>query len=175
MTRLSPSEADRGEKERIIIGKVGAPHGIRGVLRIHPLTDFAERFDGLKEIMVGDERLHVESVQHHKQVLLMKFREYPSREEAARLTGRFLTVERREAAPLAEGEYYTFDILGLEAVSPDGTKLGIVKNVLRTGSNDVYVISGEGGKELLVPALKKVVKEIDVAGGRMVVDMMEEE
>ena len=175
MTRLSLSEADRSEGKRIIIGKVGAPHGIRGELRIHPLTDFMERFDGLKEVMVGDEFLHVESVKHHKQILLMKFREYPAREDAARLTGRLLTVDRRDAASLSEGEFYTFDILGLETFSVDGVRLGIVKNVLRTGSNDVYVVCDEDGREILVPALKKVVKEIDVAGGRMIVKMMEEE
>ena len=175
MTRLSLSEADSAKKKRVIIGKVGAPHGIRGELRIHPLTDFAERFDGLKEVMVGDESLHVESLKHHRQILLMKFREYPTREDAARLTGRFLTVDRGEAAPLAEGEYYTFDILGLEVFSLEGTRLGAVRNVLRTGSNDVYVVCDENGGETLVPALKKVVKEIDVAGGRMVVDMMKEE
>lgn len=171
MTRLSPSEA---EERRITIGKVGAPHGIRGELRIQPLTDFLDRFDELQEVMVGEELLHVESVKHHKHLLLMKFREYPVREEAMQLTGRLLTVSRREAAPLSEGEYYTFDIIGLEVRDPEGKRLGRVENVLRTGSNDVYAVRTDEGGEILVPALKRVVKEIDVAGGRMIVDMMED-
>ena len=175
MTRLSPSAADSGTDNRIVIGKAGAPHGIHGELRIQPLTDFADRFDGLKEVMVGKELLHVESVKHHKKFVLMKFREYPVREEAMRLTGQLLTVDRSEAAPLAEGEYYTFDIIGLEVFDMEGRTLGHVENVLRTGSNDVYAVKNGDGKEILVPALKKVVKEIDISGGRMVVDMLEDE
>ena len=90
------------------------------------------------------------------------------------LTGKLLTVDRSEAAPLQEGEYYTFDIIGLTVYDMDGKELGKVENVLRTGSNDVYQARRTDGGELLIPALKAVVKEIDVPGSRMVVDMPEE-
>lgn len=170
MTRLSPSAA----KKRVTIGKVGAAHGIHGEMRIIPLTDFTDRFATMKEVMVGDELLHITSCKYHKQYVLMKFKEYPIREEAMRLTGKLLTVDRSEAAPLSEGEYYTFDIVGLTVYDIDGKELGQVENVLRTGSNDVYQTRRLDGGELLIPALKAVVKEIDVAGGRMVVDMPEE-
>lgn len=143
-------------------------------MRIIPLTDFTERFAQMKEVMVGNELLHIESCKYHKQYVLMKFREYPVREDAMRLTGRLLTVDRSEAVPLEEGEYYTFDIIGLTVYDMDGRELGCVENVLRTGSNDVYQTRRTDGGELLIPALKAVVKEIDVAGGRMVVDMPEE-
>lgn len=158
-------------KGRITIGRVGAPQGIHGEMRVVPLTDFTERFDGLQEVMVGDELLHVESVRYHKQFVLMKFREYPVREDARQLTGRLLTVDRSEAAPLGEGEYYTFDIIGLKVFNPAGTELGVVENVLRTGANDVYQTRGVDGREILIPALKAVVKVIDVPGGRMVVEL----
>lgn len=171
MTRLSPSAA---KKKRVTIGKVGAAHGIHGEMRIIPLTDFTERFASMKEVMVGDELLHIESCKYHKQYVLMKFREYPIREDAMRLTGKLLTVDRSEAAPLAEGEYYTFDIIGLTVYDVKGKELGRVENVLRTGSNDVYQARRLDGGELLIPALKAVVKEIDIAGGRMVIDMPEE-
>ena len=156
------------------IGKVGAVHGIHGELRIIPLTDFIERFETMTEVMVGDELLHIESCRYHKQDVLMKFREYPVREDAMRLTGRLLTVDRSEAAPLEDGEFYTFDIIGLTVYDVEGTELGTVENVLRTGSNDVYQTRLTTGGELLIPALKAVVKEIDIKGGRMVVDMPEE-
>ena len=156
------------------IGKVGAVHGIHGELRIIPLTDFIERFETMTEVMVGDELLHIESCRYHKQDVLMKFREYPVREDAMRLTGRLLTVDRSEAAPLDDGEFYTFDIIGLTVYDVEGTELGTVENVLRTGSNDVYQTRLTTGGELLIPALKAVVKEIDIKGGRMVVDMPEE-
>ena len=176
MIRLSRS-ADKNRhqppKGRITIGRVGAPQGIHGEMRVIPLTDFAERFDGLKEVMVGDEMLHIESLRYHKQFVLMKFREYPVREDAMALTGRLLTVDRSEAAPLGDGEFYTFDIIGLHVFDADGQELGVVENVLRTGSNDVYQARGVDGRELLIPALKAVVKEIDVKGGRMVVELPE--
>ena len=123
--------------------------------------------------MVGDELLHVESVRYHKQFVLMKFREYAVREDARALTGRLLTVAREDAAPLGPGEFYTFDIIGLHVFDMEGAELGVVENVLRTGSNDVYQARGKDGKELLIPALKAVVKEIDVKGGRMTVELPE--
>ena len=158
-------------KGRITIGRVGAPQGVRGELRIIPLTDFQERFEGMKEVLVGDELFHIESLRYHKQFVLMKFHEIPTREAAAALTGRLLTVDRSEAAPLGDGEFYTFDIIGLHVFDADGKELGIVENVLRTGSNDVYQGRGKDGREFLIPALKAVVREIDVKGGRMVVEL----
>ena len=111
MTKLSPFAAKKNkrDKNRVTIGKVGAPHGIHGEMRIIPLTDFVERFETMKEVMVGSEMLHIESCKYHKQYVLMKFQEYPVREAAMSLTGKLLTVDRSDAAPLQEGEYYTFD------------------------------------------------------------------
>ena len=169
MTRLSPSVPD----ERIVIGRVGAAHGIQGDLRIIPLTDFPERFAALREIMVGDELLHVERVKPQGKNVLMRFREYAVREEAQKLTGRLLTVARADASPLDEGEYYVFDIVGLTVYDEANHELGTVENVIRTGSNDVYAVRAEDGREILVPALRTAVLAIDVAGGRMTVRLPE--
>ena len=165
---MSPSVPDAGNV-RIVIGRVGAAHGIRGELRIIPLTDFPERFAALREVMVGDELLHIESVKPQGKNFLIRFREYAVREEAQRLTGRLLTVARAEAAPLDEGEYYVFDIVGLTVYDEEDNELGTVENVLKTGSNDVYAVRSEDGREILIPALRSVVREIDVPGGRMTV------
>lgn len=170
MTKSSPSGAER----RITIGRLGAPHGIHGEVRVIPLTDFSDRFEKLKEVMAGDELLHVEGMRYHKQFILLRFREYPKREDVEGLNGRLLTVPRSEAMPLEEGEYYAFDIIGLEAVTPDGKLLGRVEQVLRTGSNDVYAVRGTDGRELLIPALKRVVKEINLEAGRLVAELPEE-
>ena len=169
MTRLSPSVPDG----RIVIGRVGAAHGIHGDLRIIPLTDFPERFSALREVMVGDELLHVAHVKSQGKNFLMRFREYTVREDAQRLTGRLLTVARAEAAPLDEGEYYVFDIVGLTVYDEEDNELGSVENVLRTGSNDVYAVRSEDGRELLIPALRAVVQSIDLPGGRMTVRLPE--
>mgnify|MGYP000880402705 CR=1 FL=1 len=169
MTRLSPSVPDG----RIVIGRVGAAHGIHGDLRIIPLTDFPERFSALREVMVGDELLHIDQMKPQGKNILMRFREYGVREEAQRLTGRLLTVAREEAAPLDEGEYYVFDIVGLTVYDEEDNELGSVENVLRTGSNDVYAVRSEDGRELLIPALRAVVQSIDVPSGRMTVRLPE--
>jgi len=170
MTKSLQSAADR-----VIIGRIGAPHGVSGELRVSPLTDFPDRFEELEEVFAGDELLHVDSVRYFKKSVLLKFREYQVREEAAKLTGKALTVDRSQAAPLDEGEYYAFDIIGLHVFDGDGTELGTVTDVLKTGSNDVYLTRRkDGGPDILVPALKSVVHEIDLAGGRMVVKLPEE-
>ena len=169
MTRLSPFVPDG----RIVIGRVGAAHGIQGDLRIIPLTDFPERFDALRGVMVGDELLHVERVKPQGKNVLMRFREYAVREEAQKLTGRLLTVARADAAPLDEGEYYVFDIVGLTVCDEENNELGTVENVIRTGSNDVYAVRAEDGREILIPALRTAVLAIDVPGGRMTVRLPE--
>ena len=146
----------------IIIGKVGAPRGLDGTLKIIPLTDFAGRFDGLTKISVGGKIFCVESVKHIGGQLFMKFADVDSRELAKTLTNKFLTVDRENAAPLAEGEYYTFDIVGCE-VFRGVERLGTVTNVLKTGSNDVFEVDGK----TLIPALKSVICSIDIAAKKI--------
>ncbi len=170
MEKSSPSEADR----RIVIGKIGAPHGVKGEMKIIPMTDFPERFDGMTHCYVDDKPVKIKSVRYQRQHVLMVFDGIETREEAAALTGALISVDRSEAMPLKDGEYYISDIIGLSVEETDGTVLGTVTDVIRTGSNDVYVVSLPGRpKDVLVPALKKVVKEISIGDGRMVVLMPE--
>ena len=159
---------------RVVIGKAGAPHGLRGEVRVIPLTDFPERFESLREVFIGERVFHVEHVHYHRQFVLLTLAECTSREAAAKLTGELLRVAREDAAPLAEGEFYTFDIIGLAVLDMAGERLGEVTNVLKTGSNDVYVVKKPDGAEFLVPALKKVVREINIAEGFLRVDLLEE-
>lgn len=177
MIRSSQSAAKKHtqNENRVVIGKLGAPHGVRGELRVIPLTDFPERFLELEHVYVGDELMDVEDAWYHKQFVIIKFQQVPHREAAAELTGKLLYVDRAEAMPLEEGEYYTFDIIGLEVFDMEGNSLGHVTEVLKTGSNDVYVASKKGeAKQLMIPALKTVVKEINLPDGKMVVDLPEE-
>lgn len=167
MTKSSLSE------DRIIVGKIGKPHGIGGFFRVNILTDFPERFKSMQKITAGDRNYNIEALREHNNSLLMKFENIDTPEDAKLLNGKLLTVSKSEAIPLEEGEYYIFDIIGMNAYDTEGNVLGKVQNVLQTGSNDVYEIKDEAGKEILIPALKKVVKEIDVAGKKMVVDLTE--
>lgn len=164
-----------GAKPRVVIGKAGAPHGLFGEVRVFPLTDFPERFRGMEQVYVGEECLTISGVRYQNEKILLHFAGYDSREMASTLTGRFLTVDRAEAVPLREGEYYTFDIIGLRVENEEGHFLGEVTDVLQTGSNDVYVVEvPEQGKPLLIPALKSVVLKIALEEGKMVVRLMEE-
>lgn len=149
----------------IIIGKVGAARGLDGTLRIIPLTDFEGRFDSLEKISVGGQIFTVEDVKHIGGQIFMKFAGVDSRESARSLTNKFLTVAREDAAPLEDGEFYTFDIIGCEMFAGD-KKLGTVTNVLKTGSNDVFEVDGK----ILIPALKSVVRSIDIAAKKILVN-----
>ena len=150
----------------IIVGKIGAARGLDGTVKIIPLTDFEGRFDGLKEISVGGKIFVIEQVKHIGGQLFMKFAGVDNRETAKTLTNKFLTVDRADAAPLADGEFYIFDIIGCEVFDGD-KKIGTVTNVLKTGSNDVFEVDGKN----LIPALKSVVRSIDIAAKKISVDM----
>lgn len=159
---------------QIIVGKIGAPHGVRGEVRIVPLTDFPDRFKKLKKIFLDEKQtLEIERVQYSGAWILMKFRGVDDRDAAERLKGRLLKVGRDEVPPLAAGEYYSFDIIGLDVYDEKECLLGRITEILKTGSNDVYVTELDG-KKRLIPALKKVVTEIDLATGRMQVLLPEE-
>lgn len=146
----------------IIIGKIGAPRGLDGTVKIIPLTDFDGRFDDMTEICAGGKIFSVDEVKHIGGQIFMKLAGVDSRESARTLTNKFLTVDREHAAPLADGEFYTFDIIGCE-VFDGSTKLGTVTDVLKTGSNDVLVVDGKN----LIPALKSVVRSIDIAAKKI--------
>lgn len=148
------------DKNEIIVGKLGKARGLGGELKIIPLTDFEGRFDGLKEIFVGGKLMQISKLNHVGDELFIKFVGVDSRESARTLTNKFLTVPRSQAAPLDDDEYYTFDIIGCEVFAGE-KKIGVVTNVLKTGSNDVFQVEGE--TEILIPALKSVVEKIDVA------------
>lgn len=151
--------------KEIIVGKVGAARGLDGTLKIIPLTDFEGRFDDLEKISVGGKIFRVEEVKHIGGQIFMKFAGVDSRESARALTNKFLTVDRKDAAPLDDGEFYIFDVIGCEVFDGE-RKLGTVTNVLKTGSNDVFEVDGN----ILIPALKSVVRSIDIAAKKILVD-----
>ena len=162
MTKLLPF-ADK-IVDRIIIGKLGKVRGLNGTLKIIPLTDFEGRFDDLTEIFVDGNLRQIEHVLHIGDEIFVKFKGIDERESAKTLTNKILTVPRSQAAPLDEGEYYTFDIIGCEVFEGE-KKIGVVTDVLKTGSNDVFQVSGD--KEILIPALKSVVQKIDITAKKI--------
>lgn len=162
-------------QDLVIIGKIVAPHGVRGDVRVIPLTDFPDRFLHMKAVLVGEDRLlPIETAKFHKQFLLLKFRNLNDRNAVEALRGQFLYVQRQDVVPLSDDEFYVFDIIGMSVYTPDGELLGKVSEVIETGSNDVYVVERPVARPLLVPALKKIVAVMDVANRRMVIQRPEE-
>lgn len=161
--------------DRVTIGKVVAPHGVRGDVRIAVLSDFPERFLDLDKVYLDNgTKLIVEDARLHKQFVLLKFSGLDTMNDVEALRGRYIQVNREDVVVLPEGHYYFFDIIGLEVYTVDGDKLGIITDILKTGSNDVYVTETKGKKPILVPALKEVVRSIDIPGKKMIVKLQEE-
>lgn len=166
-----PAEKD----QYITIGKIVNTQGHRGEVRVMPLTDFPERFTDMKSVLVktGDrmERRAVERTYRHKKFAVLKFAGVDDMDAALELKNSLLLVTRDELTPLPEGSYYIFDLVGLEVRTVDGRPLGAIADVIQTGANDVYVVENPGRKQLLIPALKQVVRQIDLAAGNMVVEL----
>lgn len=157
------------------IGAVTAPHGVRGEVRVLPLTDFPDRFFDLKRVylLVGQtrEERRVEGVKAlSRGLFLLKLAGIDRREEAEGLRRAEVQVPRAEAAPLPPGRHYIFDLIGLPVVTVNGEELGKLKEVLTTAANDVYVVEDQRGREILIPAVRHVVLSIDVERGEIVVD-----
>lgn len=154
-------------EDKIIVGRLGKVRGLDGSLKIIPLTDFEGRFNNLTEIFVDNKIMQIDSVKTVGNDLFVKFHGVDNRDYARTLTNKILSVYKKDAAPLAEDEYYTFDIIGCE-VFDNEKYFGKVENVLKTGSNDVYQVIGD--TEILIPALKSVVGKIDIANKKIFIN-----
>ena len=153
------------------VGLVERPRGLKGELKARPLTDFPERFaPGARVFIAGEARTVVSSLWQKKGVFFF-VEGVASVEAAEALRGELIEVPEGERPRTEEPFWYLEEIEGLTVVDEAGAVLGVVREVLQTGANDVYVVARDAGRDLLVPALKDVVLEIDVAGGRMVVDL----
>lgn len=162
----------------ITIGKIVGTHGNKGLLKVLPLTDFPDRFLGMNSVTLeldGKQKKYtVIEASPYKRHVLLKLKEIPDMTGAEALKGALIKIRREELTPLPDGSYYIFDIVGINVYTPGGEPLGVVEDVIQTGANDVYVINTGKPAPLLVPALKDVVREIDVRGGRMIVELPEE-
>ncbi len=151
------------------VGRVGSPWGVRGVLKVVPLVDRRERLAPGRKITVDGKRHAIESSRWQKGLVYLKLSGIDDRHAASALRQRFLTVPESDMQPLAEGQYYRFQLIGLDVYGTAGPLLGRLTEILTTGANDVYIVRGDKG-EILVPATDEVVKEIDIEQGRMVIE-----
>ncbi len=172
------------------VGVITSTHGLQGEVKVYPTTDDSKRFRRLKEVILSKGEvvgrqdsfrapwqegtvLKIERVKYFKQFVILKFEGVDSIEEADKYRRASLLVSRDNAVRLAKDEYFIADLIGLAALDEEGNKIGVVKDVLQTGANDVYVISMNTGKELLLPAIRQCVLEVDVEAGYIRVHVLE--
>ncbi len=164
-------------EEYLRIGVISSSHGIKGEAKVFPTTDDPKRFKKLKRVFLDlkDEKkeVQIEQVKFFKQFVILKMKGIDSIEDVERYKGKDLVIERKDALPLKEDEYFIGDLIGIRVVTENGEELGRVKDVLQTGANDVYVVEREGEKEVLLPAIRECILKVDLEKGEMRVHVME--
>ena len=166
----------RNLEEYLQIGVVTTTHGLKGEVKVYPTTDDPERFYDLETVWFDKAHekhpLILERVRIAKGVVIVKFKEFDKIEEVEFLRGKELYVSRDNAVELQEDEYFITDLIGMEVVSEDGESIGILKDVMLTAANDVYVVDLPDGKEVLIPAIVSCIKDVDVNEGVMRVALL---
>jgi 16S rRNA processing protein RimM len=166
------------EPHYLVIGQVVGVHGLRGELAVEILTESPGRFGLLDRVFVGLEDEEpvawpLDGYRLHKGRALLKLGGCDDRTAAEAFRGLLVQVPRAEALPLAEGEYYEYQIVGLSVRTVAGQHLGEVVEVIDTGAHDVYAVKGPGRREILIPAIDSVIREIDLEAGWLVVELPE--
>ncbi len=159
------------------VGVITQTHGIRGEVKVFPTTDDAARFKELHRVLLdtGKETIpmEIENVKFFKQFVILKFKGYDNINDIERYKRCPLLVDRKEAVPLSEDEYFIADMIGMRVITDQGEDFGELKDVMETGANDVYVIEHPAAGEVLVPAIKECVLEVDIAKGQMKIHVMD--
>ncbi|MBQ7956224.1 MAG: 16S rRNA processing protein RimM [Lachnospiraceae bacterium] len=159
------------------VGAITSTHGVRGEVKVFPTTDDPKRFRRLKNVILdtGKEQvtLEIEGVKFFKQFVILKFKGFDNINDIERYKGKNLYVDREHAVRLRKDEYFIADLEGLQVYLEDGTEFGTLTEVIQTGANDVYTISMKNGGEVLIPAIKECVLDVDVEAGKMTIHLMD--
>ena len=158
------------------IGQIVNTFGIKGMVKVKPFTDDIRRFDELKTVYVekngNQTEYEIEEVKYHKDMVLIKFKGIDKVEQAEMLRNSYLTVSRNSVEKLEEGRYYIVDLLGLEVYTDEQVLLGTLEDIFNTGSNDIYVVKDKQGKQILLPAIQDVIKQIDIENKKIIVHLL---
>ena len=158
------------------IGQIVNTFGIKGMVKVKPFTDDIRRFDELKTVYVEKNgtktEYEIEEVKYHKDMVLIKFKGIDKVEQAEMLRNSYLTVSRDSVEKLEEGRYYIVDLLGLEVYTDEQILLGTLEDIFNTGSNDIYVVKDKQGKQILLPAIQDVIKQIDIENKKIIVHLL---
>lgn len=158
------------------VGVITSTHGVRGEVKVFPTTDDASRFKKLKKVLLdtGRERLEMEvqSVRFFKQFAIVKFKGIDNINDVEKYKGKSLFVSRENAVRLKKDEYYIADLIGMEVFTEEG-RFGVLKDVMETGANEVYIINSDEHGEVLIPAIRQCILDVDVEAGRMKIHLLE--
>lgn len=164
-------------EELLQVGVITTTHGVRGEVKVFPTTDDPARFKKLKDVILDNGKvkkdLEIENVKFFKNMVILKFKGLDNINDVERFRQAKLFVTRENAVELEEDEYFIADLIGIKVTSDGGEELGIIKDVLQTGANDVYVIEKENTPDLLVPAIHDCVLAVDVEAQTMTVHLLD--
>ncbi len=163
---------ESSEPEFITIGEIVAPAGIEGKLKVKIVTDFPQRFAPSSEIYINRQPMSIETTEWHKGKAIIKLNTIDSIEDAQKLQGQSIEIHHNQVYSLPEGQYYHFQLIGLEIWTTQRELLGTVTEILTAESNDIYVVRGAKG-EILIPAIEDVIKSIDLNKGCIVIEAIE--
>lgn len=170
-------EMEKSMEQLLQVGVITQTHGIRGEVKVFPTTDDPARFERLRKVTLDTGResleLEIEKVRFSKQFVIVKFKGLDDINQVERYKRYPLLVRREDAVPLEEDEYYIADMIGIRVETEDGEAFGTLKDVIETGANDVYVVETSSRGEVLIPAIKECILEVDIEAGRMVVHLLD--
>lgn len=158
----------------VVAGKLRKPHGIRGEMVMTVFTDFPELLEPGREVYVGETQrpLTVRSVRWHKDDILIAFEEYEDRDLVGVHRNQLLFITVEDLPELPEEEYFFHEVIGLDVITEAGHHLGVLREILATGANDVYVVEREGKRDLLLPATEEVILDVDLEQKKMIVHLL---
>ncbi len=164
-------------EDMLQVGVITQTHGVRGEVKVYPTTDDAKRFKRLKEVILDTGKEHItleiEGVKFFKQFVILKFKGFDNINDIEKYRQKSLYVTRKNAVRLSRDEYFVADLIGMQVQNEDGENIGVLKDVMETGANDVYVITMNDGRELLLPAIKQCVLKVDVEAGYMQIHILD--
>lgn len=164
-------------QEFLEIGQIVSTNGIKGLVNVNPFTEDVKRFEIYKRVYIvrKDELIEtsIESVRYHKNQVVLKLKNIDDIDTALKYKGCYLKIRREDAPKLPENSYYIVDLIDLDVYTDENELLGKLVDVFQTGSNDVYIVKKENGKEILLPAIKDVIKNIDIENKKMIVKLIE--
>lgn len=163
--------------DRLKVGVVTSVHGIKGEVKVFPTTDDSRRFKKLKQVYLDTGKellsLEIEGVKFFKQMVILKFKGYENPDDVMKFRQKELWIDRKDAVRLSKDEYFIADLIDMEVCDEEGKLIGILKDVISTGANDVYAVETPEGKEVLFPAIRQCVLDVDTEARKMTVHVME--